>query len=116
MLFLADESCDACMIRVLRADGHDVLAISEHQRGASDATVLKLAADTSRLLVTEDKDFGQLVFASCHGHGGVILLRYPFPLRYHIATQLSALVKDRGEALRHCFAVLAPGRIRILPG
>ena len=115
MLFLADESCDACMIRTLRTDGHDVMAVSEEHRGAGDSTVLKLAADTSRLLVTEDKDFGQLVFASCHDHSGVILLRYPFPLRHHIAARLSSLVKDRGETLRHSFTVIEPGRIRILP-
>ena len=114
MLFLADESCDACMVRVLRTDGHDVMAVSESHRGASDSDVINLALGMSRILITEDKDFGQLVFASGHGHKGVILLRYPFQLRHRITEQLSSLVRDRGELLSHSFTVIEPGRIRIL--
>lgn len=113
MLFLADESCDACMIRALRANGHDVVAVADGNRGASDTTVINLAVGMSRILITEDKDFGQLVFASCHGHSGVILLRYPFRLRHLIAEQLSTLVTNRGESLGRSFTVIEPGRIRI---
>ena len=116
MLFLADESCDACMIRVLRAGGHDVAAVADVDQGAPDSTVIKLALDTSRILITEDKDFGQLVRASGHGHSGIILLRYPFQLRHHIAEKLLALVRSRGETLASSFTVVEPGRIRILPG
>jgi predicted nuclease of predicted toxin-antitoxin system len=68
MLFLADESCDACMIRTLRTSGHDVMAISEVHQGADDASVIELAVGTSRILITEDKDLGQLVYASGLGH------------------------------------------------
>ena len=114
MLFLADESCDACMIRMLRTNGHDVLAVADVHQGAADTTVINLALGLSRILLTEDKDFGQLVCAFGHGHSGVILLRYPFQLRHHIAEQLSALVRDRGESLARSFTVVEPGRIRIL--
>ncbi len=116
MLFLADESCDACMTRILREDGHDVLAVSGIHQGANDSTVINLALSMSRILLTEDKDFGQLVYASGHGHCGVILLRYPFPLRRHITEQLSTLVRNRGESLARSFTVIEPGRIRILAG
>jgi len=116
MLFLADESCDACMIRALRTSGHDVIAIADTNQGAPDSVVIMLALSMSRILITEDKDFGQLVHASGHGHSGVILLRYPFQLRHHIATQLSSLAQDRGETLSHSFTVIEPGRIRILSG
>lgn len=115
MRFLADESCDACMIAALRAQGHDVTAIIEDTPGADDATVIRLAVHASRILITEDKDFGQLVFASSHQHGGVILLRYPFRLRHHIATQLLNLVNTRGESLCRSFTVIEPGHTRILP-
>lgn len=115
MRFLADESCDACMIRALRDNGHDVVAVAATHPGADDATVIRLASGTARILLTEDKDFGQLVFASCHGHGGVILLRYPFRLRHHIAKQLATLAESRGDSLARSFTVIEPGRIRILP-
>jgi predicted nuclease of predicted toxin-antitoxin system len=114
MLFLADESCDLCMTRILRAEGHDVMLVSDTHQGANDLTVINLALTLSRVLITEDKDFGQLVYASGQCHNGVILLRYSFQLRHQIADQLSALVKSRGESLAHAFSVIEPGRIRIL--
>jgi predicted nuclease of predicted toxin-antitoxin system len=114
MLFLADESCDACMTHRLRTEGHDVMLVSDAHQGVNDLTVIKLALDLERVLITEDKDFGQLVYASGHCHSGVILLRYPFRLRDQIATKLSTLVKDRGDSLAHSFTVIEPGRIRIL--
>lgn len=114
MLFLADESCDACMIRMLEANGHDVIAVAKIDQGATDTTVINLALGQSRILLTEDKDFGQLVYASSHGHNGIILLRYPFSLRHHIAKQLLELVQKRGDSLTRSFTVIEPGRIRIL--
>lgn len=115
MMFLADESCDACMVEALRADGHDVIAVSETYRGADDSTVIALALEMQRILITEDKDFGQLVYASGHGHHGVVLLRYPFRLSRHIAKTLSDLVRTHGVALGNSFTVVEPGRIRIQP-
>lgn len=115
MLFLIDESCDACMTSILRSNGHDVMAVSESHPGASDSTVIALAVGMARILITEDKDFGQLVYASGHGHSGVLLLRYPFKLRHLIAEQILTLVRNRGELLSRSFTVIEPGRIRIHP-
>lgn len=61
MKFLADEYCDADMIASLRADGHDVVYVMEIKPGALDQEVLKKAFDEGRILLTEDKDFGELV-------------------------------------------------------
>jgi predicted nuclease of predicted toxin-antitoxin system len=61
--FLADESCDAAIVRGLRGDGHDVLAVADVIPGALDPAVIQLAVSQQRVLLTEDKDFGQLVFA-----------------------------------------------------
>lgn len=63
MRFLADESCDFAVVRALRAAGHDVRAVAEAMPGGDDEDVIALAARDHRLLLTEDKDFGQLVFA-----------------------------------------------------
>jgi hypothetical protein len=88
-----------------------------HSKVASRQSVAieRRSGEYPRLLLTEDKDFGQLVFASCYGHGGVILLRYPFRLRHHIAEQLTTLVRTRSDSLTRSFTVIEPGRIRILP-
>ena len=62
MKFLADECCDAALVNALRVDGHDVLYVAESLRGATDEGILDRAFSESRILLTEDKDFGELVY------------------------------------------------------
>jgi len=71
--FLADESCDFAVVRALRADGYDVLAIAEITSRSIDRELIDQAYQEDRVLVTEDKDFGWLVFASHVDTAGVIL-------------------------------------------
>jgi predicted nuclease of predicted toxin-antitoxin system len=76
MRFVANENVSATVIGQLRAGGHDVLSVKETMRGQGDPAVLGRAQAEERLVVTHDKDFGELAFraglpASC----GVILLR-----------------------------------------
>ncbi|MCZ7624748.1 MAG: DUF5615 family PIN-like protein [Candidatus Methylomirabilis sp.] len=71
MRFLVDEGCDYGVVRALRVAGYDVHAISEMSPRAEDTDVIALAAREERIVLTEDGDFGQLVYA--HGqqtHGG----------------------------------------------
>ena len=62
MRLVADESCDFAVVSAVCSAGHDVLSITEGMSGAEDEQVIKLAATGRRLLLMEDKDFGQLVF------------------------------------------------------
>ena len=71
MRFLADENCDFSVVVALRAAGHDVSAIVEIQPAAEDGHVLALARSESRVLLTEDKDFGVLAYAGGHETAGV---------------------------------------------
>ena len=64
MDFLADESFDFRLVRALQAAGHNVLAVAEQALGADDSVVMQLASDGNRVLLTEDKDFGWLVYVS----------------------------------------------------
>jgi len=64
MNFLADESCAGPVIRALREAGHDVVAIAEVAKGATDEQVLERALNEKRVLITEDRDFGELVYAA----------------------------------------------------
>jgi predicted nuclease of predicted toxin-antitoxin system len=111
--FLADESCDFAVVRALRNAGHDVLAVSEISPRADDAQILNFASQQERILITEDKDFGQLVFAHGKDTHGVIFLRYQPSARLKIAKEVVTLVKQRGAKLPGCFVVIQPGRIRI---
>lgn len=113
MRFLADGSCDFALVRALRVAGHDVLAVAEITPRAEDAEVIDLALGEGRMVLTEDKDFGRLVYAHGQKTGGVILLRYPVSGRMRLAHDLVELVNERGDRLIGCFVVIQPGRVRI---
>jgi predicted nuclease of predicted toxin-antitoxin system len=81
MRFLADEGCDFAVVYALRASGHDVLAVSEVNPRAEDSEVIRLAVREKRILLTEDKDFGQLVYSHGQKTLGIIFLRFPTSVR-----------------------------------
>jgi predicted nuclease of predicted toxin-antitoxin system len=66
--------------------------------------VINLALSEERILLTEDKDFGRLIYAYGHKSIGVIFLRYPVSERHRITQDLVELVNQRNEKLRaHAF-------------
>jgi len=113
MRFLADESCDFAVVRALRADGHDVVAVSEFQQRSVDREVMQLALNQSRILLTEDKDFGWLTFVAQEDSPGVILIRFPVSARGMLETAIRGLVTEQGSRLERAFVVLRPGLARI---
>ncbi len=113
MRFLADESCDFAIVRRLRDDGYDVVAVAEIEPRAEDKRVVDLAVRERRLLLTEDKDFGQLLFAHGQAAPGVIFLRYPASARQQIVEDVARLIRQQGEKLTGSFVTVQPGRTRI---
>jgi predicted nuclease of predicted toxin-antitoxin system len=114
MRFLADESCDFSVVRALRAAGHDVVAVAEVALSADDSVVSDLAVRQRRILLTEDKDLGQLVFAQAQPSGGVLFIRYPAAARRTLPKVILDLVAEVGSDLSGCFVVVQPGRIRMV--
>ncbi len=83
--------------------------------GSSDAEVLSLAASEQRILLTFDKDFGELARASALPSAcGVILLRVPQHSAADIGQRLARLIQSRGDWAGH-FSVIEPERIRMRP-
>lgn len=113
MRLLADESCDFAVVVGVRVAGHDVVSIAERMPGVEDEKVIELAASERRLLLTEDKDFGQLVFAAAKENSGVILIRYPASTRQTLVEAVVKLLAERADALYSRFVVMEPGRIRV---
>jgi len=111
--FLADESCDFAVVRALRADGYDVLAVSEVMRRSDDRELIEQAHREGRILLTEDKDFGWLVYVSHADSAGVILVRFPGNARRVLADTVTRLVREEGTRLAHAFVVVQPGQFRI---
>jgi predicted nuclease of predicted toxin-antitoxin system len=110
--FVADESCDFAVVRALRAASHDVIAIVESSSRSEDDEVLRLARDSERILLTEDKDFGELVYARALANCGVILFRFPARARDKIADAALNVVNKMNDRLSSRFTVVQPGRIR----
>jgi predicted nuclease of predicted toxin-antitoxin system len=76
MKFLLDQSTDARLLPLLHHLGHDVKRIGSHYPpGLSDEAVLSLAKQKNRILITDDRDFGELIFRLARPHAGVIFLR-----------------------------------------
>jgi predicted nuclease of predicted toxin-antitoxin system len=76
MKFLLDESAEFRLLSFLRLAGHDVTAIArDYPQALSDPVVLAIARSEGRILITNDTDFGELVFRRRLPHAGVILFR-----------------------------------------
>ena len=116
MLFLADENLDFAVVRILRDAGHDVRSLAEETSRTVDAEVIALAARESRILLTEDKDFGWLAFVAEAETAGVVLVRFPGDARRELPRAVLDLIAAHGEALRGSFTVVQPGQARITPG
>jgi predicted nuclease of predicted toxin-antitoxin system len=112
MRWLADECVAASLVALLRADGHDVLYVAEAAAGLGDADVIALALREQRLLLTEDKDFGDLVFRRERAVPGVVLMRIDADNARLKAARLSAVIDRYGEGLFGRYMVIEEGRFR----
>lgn len=115
LTFIAYESCDFAVVRALRKAGFKVLAVVETQPGAADDEILKAAAKQGSVLLTEDKDFGEWIFAHGQLAEGVVLIRFPARMREDMIKAVIEVVTEHGAELRGAFAVLEPGKVRFRP-
>lgn len=113
MRFLFDQSTDRRLAPYLRNLGHDVTVVAvDYPASLPDEEVLALAYREERVLVTEDRDFGELVFRHQDPHPGVVYLRLPpMELEAKIAL-LHELLDQHADDLKQ-FVVLTPRRVRI---
>lgn len=112
-MILADENIDHSLIEALRNAGLDVLSVYESNRGIRDEAVIQASRQPPRLILTEDKDFGEWVFA--HGVQGisVVFLRYSFSETAQIKETLCKLFSERMADLIGCYTVVTTQKIRI---
>jgi predicted nuclease of predicted toxin-antitoxin system len=116
--FLCDENVDRPIVEALRRAGHTVTWIVELARGTDDDRVLSDANREGAILITEDTDFGTLVFRERQVSGGVLLLRLVGLTPQGYVQTVLAAVTDHGADMIGAFTVLAPGgylRHRPLP-
>ena len=113
-LLVADECVEYEIVESLRQAGIPVLSIMEHHSGIKDTAVLKIAVDQNALLLTEDKDFGELVFRLHLPHYGILLVRFPNGFDPDVKAQcVVKTIVDKFEEIENRFSVLDERRLRI---
>ena len=112
---LVDECVDAALVGRLRESGDDASYAAEVASGATDAEVLRRAREEGRLLLTEDKDFGELVFRSKLAVPGLVLLRVDAENPFLKWTRLESAIGKFGESLFGRYVVIEETRFRSRP-
>jgi len=115
MKLLADENVDAPIVNWLKTQGLDLLSIRETYPGISDEEIIVRAAAEDRVILTNDLDFGELVFHRAMSAAGIILVRVHPPLP---STRLAAIQTHWDEIMRHAqgnFLVVTRRRLRLRP-
>ncbi len=110
---LADENIDCRIIQSLRQAGFVVISVREDYRGLHDRKILEIAKEKGLIIITEDKDFGELIYSYKAVNVGVIFLRYHSSVRKAIVTSLLSVIRQHGPALSNKFSVITPKKIRI---
>jgi predicted nuclease of predicted toxin-antitoxin system len=110
--WLADECVDFELVARLRSRGHDVVYMAEIAPTATDFAVIERAQAEARLLLTEDKDFGELVVRRDRSVPGLVLLRIDPAMRALKQKRLAAVTDRFGDALFGRYTIVEPGRFR----
>lgn len=112
MRWLVDECVNGGLISHLRATGHNVVYVAEIGRLVSDVEIMAQARREDRLLLTEDKDFGDLVFRRGRSVPGIVLLRLD-PAKHELKkVRLDAAIRHFEESLLGRYTVVEEARFR----
>jgi predicted nuclease of predicted toxin-antitoxin system len=112
MRFLVDECTGSAVARWLRGEGHDVFSVYDEARGIDDEQVLQKAFDEHRILITNDKDFGEKVFREQHQHKGIVFLRLDDERASCKIETLRKLLETYSSQLADRFVVVSETQVR----
>lgn len=114
-LILADESVDFNIVKSLRNDNYTIETIIETTPGITDEEVLSAANRLEAILLTEDKDFGELTYRLQLKNHGIILLRMSGEKLADRMAQLYRLFENYENKLSDSFSVVTIRKIRVIP-
>lgn len=113
MRFLAHENFPGDAVAALKSMGHDIVWVRNAAPGSKDEEILAWAAREGPVLLTFDKDFGELAWrAELPPTAGVVLFRLTMPPAAKVGAALASLIEERNDWAGH-FTVVEPGRIRM---
>ncbi len=113
MRYIVDECTGHRVAIWLRSEGHDVFSVYESARGWDDNAILQKSVLENRILITNDKDFGDKVYRDQMPHKGIILLRLEDDRVINRIAILKKVIRFYEERLINHFIVVTEKRIRI---
>ena len=111
--FLADENFDLNIVKLLRQEGYLVNSIAEMAPSITDPRVLAIAVEQQAVVLTEDKDFGELVYRLRLTHCGILLIRPMKMAPAEKAVRIIDSIRNHINQLPNAFAVLSSDNFRI---
>jgi predicted nuclease of predicted toxin-antitoxin system len=115
MRWLCDECVDAAVVACLRQNNHDVVYAAESAPSTRDIEIIELAVQENRLILTEDKDFGELVFRRRRSVPGLVLVRIESGRRQLKWPRLETAIAAIGNNLMGNYTVIEETRLRSRP-
>lgn len=115
MRFIVDEGVDTRLAAMLAAAGHDVVEIAAVSPSIDDITIANRAIVEGRILITVDKDFGDLAFRDRLAIPGTILIRMPGSPLAERAHQLTQAISLHADHLNRLIVVVERDKIRTRP-
>lgn len=112
MRFLVDECTGPAVARWLTDQGHDAFSVFDEAPGIPDEEVIRRAYDERRILITNDKDFGEKVYREGYPHCGVVLLRLDNERSANKISVLQNLLLEHVDRLSGRFVVATREQVR----
>ena len=113
MKFIVDECVGPIVARWLEEQGYNVFSVYDQARGVDDNFVLQKAISEGRILITSDKDFGDMVFRDKLEHKGIVLLRLSKERSFNKIEKIALLLKEYSDKLPNNFIVVTDSGVRI---
>jgi len=113
MRFLIDECTGSKVAQWLRDKNHEVFSVFDEARGMTDDEVLTKASDENWILITNDKDFGEMIFRERRVHHGIIFMRLDDERAANKIQVLEKLIENYAEKFPEQFVTVTETKVRI---
>ena len=113
MRFLVDECTGSAVAKWLRGQGYEVFSVFDEARGATDKEILAKANSEDWILITNDKDFGEMIYREGHPHRGIIFLRLQSQRAATKVDVISRLLSAYAKQLPVAFVVATETQVRL---
>ena len=114
MRFLVDECTGTSVADWLKSEKHEVFSVFEQWRGVSDDEIIEKCQNEDYILITSDKDFGEMVFRNQKVHNGIILLRCEPNIFKKRIEVLKKLIQNYSDSLQNNFVEVTNDKVRIV--